>query len=233
MGVILSSGDEITGDIDVVGSEISPDINQDEEEQQPAPSSTKKHGFLYVTFTRVLAMNFHQKSDVSSPAMKWAQLLQKHYNYGFEDEENKKMLNEFDIKMRKLDILLCPTTFLPFQSIIQSFLTLNLFPKNSNLQDARQNIMFERVVGENSCIPYINNNTLPMIYIETEMIRIFMKAAEQEQSESMNDVLLIQIASINLISQVKIKHLHYEKQDFYILILNLLCCRLKILFTDS
>ena len=180
-----------------------------------ASSSGAKHGFLNLTFTRVLARNYHRKSEVRSPTAKWNALLKKYFNICCEEREDRRTLDEIDIKIRPIDFMFCPDMLLPFQAMLHSVLY-------THRSEADQAELYTKTFdGDNEQkILALNNNTLPLLYLETEMIRVFMQCKKNQDNITPNrshDIGLLQVASITLFPQVWINIMKLRLIIFHVI----------------
>ncbi|KAK3850769.1 hypothetical protein Pcinc_042542 [Petrolisthes cinctipes] len=125
------------------------------------PPKTPSHGFLSLTLTTALCRNIHSS---------WNTLIKKHMSDDRSlprDSSSDHYLSEVDIRVQPFDCVFFPASLHTFASVYEPWI---------HLQVPRQLISTGRVVSRRPLGISINNHTLPLVYLHTESIRVFLPA---------------------------------------------------------
>ncbi|CAG7726003.1 unnamed protein product [Allacma fusca] len=207
VGIVMSSGDEITKDINILkGSRkrqnslsfsASGSASPIHGPKVVKPSSivthplSKNRGILTFTYTQVQTKNFHKKSEMYSPVARWNAAINKYCEknkqvYDPYDNENNRYLSEFDMKFGSLDFLVDVSNIHPILKILNAVGSIKFIDWDIPV----------------TVMPYYSNTTLPLIYLETGNVRLFFKTTLTPNSRTDTpDVLALQVSSLTIHSQ--------------------------------
>ncbi len=181
-GTILTFGDEVTHDLVVVNAKSN----------ALEPLSHSRHyekdkTCFSLVFTRAECKNVHKK---------WQELVKNktYRNLLFDEDEDgggqeaatkinrDRFLSELDLKVAPFDLVLATKVLMPFLKMVSRVMYINLppsllFSNNSKSVQDHQN-QEDHVVGME-----VNNNTLPLLYIKSKTVRVFV-ITDQEQSKT-------------------------------------------------
>jgi hypothetical protein len=98
------------------------------------------------------------------------------------------------VKVQPVDFVFSATTLSSFLTVIYPILKL---PEHKQISTQKKNIG-----AATNWTMHINNNTLPLLYLDTCNIRIILPASELTVVGDMHDVYLLQVEAISLTPQV-------------------------------
>jgi hypothetical protein len=111
-----------------------------------------------------------------------------------DDSSAARYISEIVVKVQPVDFVFSATT-------LSSFLTV-IYPV-MNLPERKQIFIQKKNIGAaTNWAMHINNNTLPLLYLDTCNIRIILPASELTVVGDMHDVYLLQVEAISLTPQV-------------------------------
>lgn len=221
-GIILTSADDdLTRDIspmedsfnkrkegEMFTARISnPSVTPPPQKKTMAEPGTGQAAFS-VNYTRVLASNCHAKAGLTtSPYAKWIATLDKFAATGATglssqdlapvDGEDARFLAEIDVSVRTVDVVFNPGVFAGFTDMVDDFVGVVTKTEEGDEEgDKKKDV-----------IPGLNNNTVPLFYLVTENIRVFVQGATKNNRDRykshLPDFFLLECAGIRVDSHVR------------------------------
>ncbi|XP_069674298.1 intermembrane lipid transfer protein VPS13B isoform X2 [Periplaneta americana] len=151
-------------------------------------------GFLSVTFTRAKCNNVHSRWGTRKQATLLANTRSSDCNSGSQtDATSARYISEIVVKLQPVDFVLSAETLSGFINVLYPVIWL----------PERKQTYIERstVISPTNWTMQINNNTLPLLYLDTRNIRIMLPASDLTAVGDIHDVCLIQLETITLRSQ--------------------------------
>jgi len=154
--------------------------------------------FLSFNYTRVPANDFHKRSGLPDPNERFNSTLENHFEADITEfhippkQHQYQYISEFDIKLRPVDIVIPVDGFNPFMNVLKEWSSMN-----SGVDPCEENDIASHPLR----IPSLNNNSLPLIYLESGRIRVFVRT---EEFGLLPNTAVIQVNSALICSQVLI-----------------------------
>jgi hypothetical protein len=115
-----------------------------------------------------------------------------------DDTSAARYISEIVVKLQPVDLVFSATTLSSFLTVIYPVL---------KLPEHKQVFTQKRTAGATTnWTMHINNNTLPLLYLDTCNVRIILPASDLTVVGDMHDVYLLQVEAISLTPQVSSLH---------------------------
>ncbi|XP_047490310.1 vacuolar protein sorting-associated protein 13B-like isoform X4 [Penaeus chinensis] len=189
-GVVMTCGDQLTHDLKVINPRngtVDPHYHCGRTNNIPA-EQPKQHGFVSLTVTTALCKNIQSC---------WNSLIKKHLNEDRalpSDRNADHYLSEVDVRVQPFDCVCFPASLHIFASVYDPWL---------QLQVPKQLIQKGRTISKEPLGMNLNNHTVPLIYLHTESIRLFLPARDtSSEDSSVHNMFLVQLDSTVITPQV-------------------------------
>lgn len=196
-GIIMTCLERLTRDLKVINPKLGTvephfsggRMNSNSPIEAHPGKPRPDHGFLCLTFTTALCKNVHNT---------WNTLIKK--NMGDDrcinsEKPSGHYLSEVDIRLQPLDCVVYLESLHIFVSVYEPWLQIQLPKQLMTSQKTHQNSPPLGLA--------INNHTLPLIYLHTECLRLFLPTTcDNNEDESDHNMFVMQIESIIVSPQV-------------------------------